>query len=128
MSNRQELATELRTALATLDIPVSADLRDHASDIPAIIYAISDDEYTRSAAASGPPIFSSVIITALSMSRLDAETLALGVRSAIASSTLNASHIAVDADTFTRGSDSTPVYTSSSTYTIVSTQDQTPAG
>lgn len=99
-------------------VSVSADIRQKGDVIPAVIFTMDSADFTRYAGGSMAPVHCSFRIDCLHDSRLEAETLAADVETALAASSLVVSRESESTDLFSRGADVEPVYVSSLSYII----------
>ena len=99
-------------------VSVSADIRQKGDVIPAVIFTMASADFTRYAGGSMAPVHCSFRIDCLHDSRLEAETLAADVETALAASSLVVSRESESTDLFSRGADVEPVYVSSLSYII----------
>jgi hypothetical protein len=99
-------------------VSVSADIRQKGELIPAVVYTMDSADFTRYAGGSMAPVHCTFRFDCLHDSRLEAETLAADVETALAASSLVVSRESESTDLFSRGADVEPVYVSSLSYII----------
>jgi hypothetical protein len=118
MTVRSALTAALYTALDNaLTVPVSSDMRQADEGVPSVLFGVESDEATRFAGGSSGPISTTFTVTCLALSRLEAENLGDAARLAVEGAGVLARYVSSDTDTFFRGSDNTPVYVQTLSFT-----------
>lgn len=122
MSNYSDLIEDVYDALthATtgVGVSVSADIRQRGDLIPAVVFTLEDATFTRYAGGDMAPVHVRVRFDCLHDSRLEAQTLAADVKTALDASDLVVSRESENTDLFSRGADLEPVYVTAITYII----------
>lgn len=118
MSNYADVIENTFSALSSLTVDVSADIRQRGDVIPAVVFTMEDAEFTRTAVESQAPVHVRMRFDCLHDSRLEAETLAGDVLTKLDASSLVVGLESNTTDLFSRGADVEPVYLTSSVFII----------
>lgn len=113
-----DIYTALTDVTNGVGVPVSADIRQRGDTIPAVVFVMEDAEFTRYNAGSVAPVHCRMRFDCLHDSRLEAQTLAAAVKTALAASAIPHSLETESTDLFNRGADVEPVSLTSASYVI----------
>jgi hypothetical protein len=114
----EDVYDALTEGASAVSVSVSADIRQRGDTVPAVVFTMEDAEFTRTAVESVAPVHVRMRFDCLHDTRLEADTLAADVKTALQASSLIVGHETDTTDLFSRGADVEPVYLTSSSYVI----------